>query len=75
MGERNGDRGCVDVSAITEIDRYHMHLGLAAAQAHLIDLFWQKAKGGNASVMIWLMRRIEKTERSHDREAVQRSRP
>jgi hypothetical protein len=62
----------VPTSALTEIDRYHMQLGLGAAQGRLLDLLWKRAEAGNAGVMIWLYRRMEKVAGSQEREAVQR---
>ena len=58
-------------SALTEIDRYHIQLGIGAAQGRLIDLLWKKAEAGNAGAMIWLYRRMEKTDRCREGEAVQ----
>jgi hypothetical protein len=57
----------LDVPTLTEIDRYHMDLGLGAALGRLIDLLWKRAEAGNASVMIWLYRQIEKADRLRER--------
>jgi len=63
----------LDVPTLTEVDRCHMHLGLGAAQARLIDSLWKRAEAGNAGAMIWLYRRIEQTDRYREREILQRS--
>ena len=62
----------LDVTSLTEIDRYHMQLGLGAAQGRLIDLLWKKAERGNAGAMIWLHRQMEKSDRRWDRERIPR---
>jgi hypothetical protein len=53
----------VPISSLSETDRYHMQIGLGAAQGRLVDLLWKRAEAGNASVAIWLFRQMEKAER------------
>jgi hypothetical protein len=62
----------LDVPTLTEIDRYHMQLGLGAAQGRLIDLLWKKVDAGNAGVMMWLFRQMERADRCREREVLQR---